>query len=157
MEYIALDTFPHYKECSPLVEGLGFSLVELRTIPAKTQINVRVVIARKNDAESTDTGIGINDCAKIHRLIQPRLEALIASKDVAMEVTSPGMERNIKNAAEFILFKGLLLKVWDTVVSDWICGKIISANDHEVTLNMDNGEKKIIPYSQIAKAKLQNI
>jgi hypothetical protein len=77
LEYTPLNSFPYYKDCAPLVEGLGFQLVELRIIPAKTVNTARVVIARKSDDETQ--GITVNDCAKVHRLIQPRLEALISS------------------------------------------------------------------------------
>ena len=47
MEYTPLNSFPYYQDCAPLIEGLGFQLVELRIIPAKTLNTVRVVIARK--------------------------------------------------------------------------------------------------------------
>ena len=154
MEYTPLNSFPYYKECAPLVEGLGFQLVELRIIPAKTVNTARVVIARKSDDETQ--GITVNDCAKVHRLIQPRLEALISSKEVNMEVTSPGMERNIKNAAEFALFVNQYARVWDTEITDWIPGKIVAATDPAVTLELENGENKEIDFSRIAKAKLLN-
>ena len=154
MEYTPLNSFPYYKECAPLVEGLGFQLVELRIIPAKTVNTARVVIARKSDDETQ--GITVNDCAKVHRLIQPRLEALISSKEVNMEVTSPGMERNIKNAAEFALFVNQSARVWDTEITDWIPGKIVAATDSAVTLELENGENKEIDFGRIAKAKLLN-
>ena len=154
MEYTPLNSFPYYQDCAPLVEGLGFQLVELRIIPAKTVNTVRVVIARKSDDETQ--GITVNDCAKVHRLIQPRLEALISSKEVNMEVTSPGMERNIKNAAEFALFVNQYARVWDTEITDWIPGKIISSSNASVILELESGEKKEIDFIRIAKAKLLN-
>ena len=73
-----------------------------------------------------------------------------------MEVTSPGMERNIKNAAEFALFVNQYARVWDTEITDWIPGKIISASNASVTLELESGEKKEIDFSRIAKAKLLN-
>lgn len=154
MEYTPLNSFPYYKECVPLIEGLGFQLVELRIIPAKTVNTVRVVIARKSDDETQ--GISVNDCAKVHRLIQPRLEALISSKEVNMEVTSPGMERNIKNAAEFALFVNQFVRVWDTEVTDWVPGKIVESSNSALTLELESGEKKEIDFNRIAKAKLLN-
>jgi ribosome maturation factor RimP len=70
-----------------------------------------------------------------------------------MEVTSPGMERHIKNAAEFDLFKGRDVKVWNTEISDWVSGKIKESNEISLTLNVME-EDKVIPYTNIAKAKL---
>ena len=34
MEYESLESMPYYKECSPLVEGLGYKLVELKVGPS---------------------------------------------------------------------------------------------------------------------------
>ncbi len=163
MEYTALETIPHYSECSPLVSGLGYALVELRVIPNHGQYQVRAVIthADSNKAE----GIGINDCAKVHRLLLPRLEALLKSQDVYMEVTSPGMERLIKNAAEFSLFTGKHVKIWDVSQSDWVNGTIICADSTSITLELSEQhtagndaasalQRRTLPFEQIAKAKL---
>ena len=160
MEYTSLDKMPHYTECSPLVESLGYVLVELRIVPQKTQYKVLVVISRKAgaSAEGEDaTGIGISDCAKVHRLIEPRLEALLNTKDLYMEVTSPGMERTIKNAAEFRLFAGRMLRVWDTDVTEWIPGKLISSDEKSVTLEKEDASVVTVPYERIAKAKLLTV
>ena len=161
MEYTSLDKMPHYTECSPLVESLGYVLVELRIVPQKTQYKVLVVISRKasTSVEGEDaTGIGIADCAKVHRLIEPRLEAsLLNTKDLYMEVTSPGMERTIKNAAEFSLFAGRMLRVWDTDVTEWIPGKLISSDEKSVTLEKEDASVVTVPYERIAKAKLLTV
>lgn len=155
MEYTPLNSYPFYDDCAPLIEGLGFNLVELRIIPAKTLNTVRLVISKK-DTTSTE-GISVNDCAKVHRILQPRLEALISSKEVSMEVTSPGMERNIKNAAEFALFVNSYVRLWNTDVTDWVPGKIVEANDSTIQIEKENGEKLTMPFDKIAKAKLLSV
>jgi ribosome maturation factor RimP len=73
-----------------------------------------------------------------------------------MEVTSPGMERNIKNAAEFALFAGRPARVWDRRTSDWRSGVIAAADKVSVTLVNVNStnEEEIVPFAEIAKAKL---
>lgn len=166
MDYISLDTIPHYTECSPLVAGLGYVLVELRVIPQHGVIRVLAVISHPA-GENSIALIGINDCAKVHRALLPRLEVVLNSQDIYMEVTSPGMERVIKNAAEFALFTGHLVRVWDSDVTDWIAGKIVVSDTESVTLEMIRTElvkgaepsigapeSKRIPYGRIAKAKL---
>ncbi|MCM1320789.1 MAG: ribosome maturation factor RimP [Bacteroides sp.] len=152
LEYIALDELPYYKECSPLVSGLGYALVELRLSKSKTQHNVSAVIARADP--SSAEAVGVNDCAKVHRLLLPRLEALLHSQDVFMEVMSPGMERNIKNAAEFVFFTGKSVRVWSKDINDWIPGKIVSSGPRSVVLDTAEKGTLTIPYEQIAKAKL---
>lgn len=151
MDFTSLDSMPYYTQCKSLVEGLGYILVSIHVVPAKTTTKVQAVIT--NGESNCSEGIGINDCAKVHRLLLPRLEALLQNQDIYMEVTSPGMERHIKNAAEFSLFKGRDVKVWNTEISDWISGVIKDSDEHQLTLEVME-ETKIIPYTNIAKAKL---
>lgn len=154
VDYISLDEMPWYKECNPLIEGLGYILVEISTSKVNTQTRVRVVISRKSDS---DNAIGVDDCAKVHRVLFSRLEALMLSQDVYLEVMSPGMERNIKNAAEFVLFIGSSLRVWSRKKTDWVLGTLFSANPNEIVLELlDSSEKLTIPYDDIGKAKLLN-
>ena len=97
MDYISLKSIQYYSDCEPLVSGLGYILVDLKIIPAKTTVKISAVIASKDVTKD----IGIDDCSKVHRALLPRLEALLKTEYTFMEVTSPGMDRNIKNAAEF--------------------------------------------------------
>ena len=158
MEYNSLESVPYYTDSNALVASLGYSLVELRIVPSHGQHNVRCVITRK-DAQNT-AAIGVDDCAKVHRILLPRFEALLQSQDVYMEVTSPGMERVIKNAAEFALFTQKLVRLWDTDKKDWVAGKIISNDESSITIQLLD-EKGLISestqtfsYEKIAKAKL---
>ncbi len=152
MEYTALTNQKFYAECQNLIDDMSYSIVELHVVPAKNTIKVSIVICHK------DTGIiaiGINDCAKVHRLLLPFFEEALQSEDVYMEVTSPGMERTLKNAAEFSLFIGRDVKIWYTEISDWVFGTILMADEKAVTVKIKEGnEEKSFSYEIIAKAKL---
>ena len=128
MEYIAFDDIPHYSECAPLVEGLGYHLIELKNI-------------------------SVNDCSRVHHALLPRLEALLGTDNTSMELTSPGIDRNVKNAAEFSLFVGRAVRVWSKKISDWIGGKIVSADETVLTMETEKGEIVTVPYGEMAKAK----
>ncbi|MBP3742838.1 MAG: ribosome maturation factor [Treponema sp.] len=149
MEYTAYSEMKYYKDCAPLVEGMGFVLVDLKVVPSKQTTKISAVIASKDSSAN----IGVNDCAKVHRVLLPRLEALLGTEDTMMELTSPGIEHNIKNAAEFTVFTGREVRVWDKTVTDWVGGKIISADDKSVTMETEGGEKLTVSYENIAKAK----
>ena len=152
MEYIPLKSMAYYDECAPLVEGLGYILVELKITSAGSTKKISAVIASKD----AGVDIGVNDCAKVHHALLPRLEALLGTEDTYMELTSPGMERNIKNAAEFAVFTGREIRVWDKTVTDWVSGVITASDEKSVTLEKD-GEKITVPFEQIAKAKFIHI
>jgi len=136
------------------VKGLGYELVELRIVPQKGSVRILAVIASKNPV----VDIGIEDCSRIHRALLPRIQAFLGTEDTYMEVTSPGMERNIRNAAEFELFIGRDVRVWDKTAGDWVGGTIVSADRKSVTLerkSADTGEpeQQTVLYETIAKAK----
>ena len=149
MEYIAFDAVPHYSECAPLVEGLGYHLIELKIVPAKTITKILAVIAPKEQ----DRNISVNDCSRVHHALLPRLEALLGTDNTSMELTSPGIDRNVKNAAEFSLFVGRAVRVWSKKISDWIGGKIVSADETALTMETEKGETVTVPYGEMAKAK----
>ena len=153
MDYKSFAEIPYYTDCEPIVSGLGYSLVELRIFRTNGTVQVKIAIAHKDPAVTA--GIGIDDCTKVHRLLLPRLEALLQSQDIYMEVTSPGLERHIKNAAEFAFFTGRYVKVYDVSVSDWVTGKITAANETSLAIKTEDTELTV-PYAQISKAKLIN-
>lgn len=144
MEYNSLRKIKYYSDCEPLVSGLGYLLVDLKVAPLKGSVHITCVIAPKDSTKS----IGVDDCSKVHHALLPRLEALLGTDNTYMEVTSPGMERNIKNAAEFELFVGREVRVWDKTKNDWVGGIVSSATDKSVTLG-----DVIVNYDDIAKAK----
>ena len=149
MDYISYKDIKYYKECATLVEGLGYKLVDLKIILAKTITKISAIIT----STDPDVSLGVNDCAKVHRALLPRLEALLGTEDTTMELTSPGIEHNIKNAAEFAIFVGRNVRVWDKTVTDWVSGKIVSADEKSVELEKEEGERFTVLFENIAKAK----
>ncbi len=159
MDYISLNSYQHYSECAKLVEGLGYFLVELKVSPQRGVTQVQSVVASMNPGEN----ISVNDCAKVHRALLARLEELLGTDNISMELSSPGMERNIKNAAEFKFFIGRKIRVFCKSVSDWVGGELLSATESELSLKVEsdnpelNGVERTVQYSDIAKAKFIHI
>lgn len=171
VEYISLDSQPYYADCRPLAEGLGFLLVELRVTRRGADTHVSAVITKPVASAQTDTeqprnaymSVSVDDCAQVHRLLLPRLEALLNTDNISMDVSSPGMERTIKNAAEFALFAGRPVRLWHTAVKDWIYGMITESGDAALSIRpLESAEQagsavQTIPYTEIAKAKLLHL
>jgi ribosome maturation factor RimP len=154
LEYSPLENTQYYGESRALVTALGFELLDLKIARSGGNTRVSVVIAGKTAAQS----IGTDDCAKIHRALKDRFEARLETDDFYMEVSSPGSERLIKNAAEFPLFAERAARFWDTRSSSWIEGIIKEGTPESVTIQLKetNGEPGLlaIPLAAIAKAKL---
>ena len=153
MEYIALNSFPHYEECEKIVKEMGYNLVELKIIPQKKSISVHAVIASENCSES----IGVNDCSRVHKVLSEKLRELLRDDNIYMELSSPGTERNIKNAAEFVFFTGRQIRIWDKNISDWLCGVLVSSDLKSLVLEISQKDglvqTKTVLFADIAKAK----
>jgi len=153
MEYIALDSFPHFTECEKIVSELGYHLVELKLGKRGSTVTISATITGNDPT----VNIGVNDCSKAHHALLPKLEEILGTDDTYMELTSPGMERNIRNAAEFALFKGRQVRVWDKTLTDWVGGNLLDADTQSVTLEVTQKDGTVTPvtvaYENIAKAK----
>lgn len=136
MKLITKNNSPYFDDVEMLVESLGYKLVEYTIDRIKNVWRVNVVIFTAN-------GTGIDDCTKVHKPLQQRLEVLLNSQEVAMQVSSPGVNRLLKKAYEFKAFIGQDISVWDQNYTDWVTGKLIEYNDDGIVLETDNGNKKI--------------
>ncbi|MCF6335405.1 MAG: ribosome assembly cofactor RimP [Spirochaetales bacterium] len=131
----------------PVVEGLGFYVVEFTSRKSRSGLSVNVIIYR-------DSGINMADCTAVYKTILPRIEMLEDSRDVHLEVSSPGISRNIKTTDEFKIFLGRKVKILNKNDSEWIHGMIDFVDNNSVNLNIDNGKVEI-SFEDINKAKLE--
>ena len=147
MEYTPLESQPYYSECKGLVEGLGYRLVDFSLARIKTGWHAQAVIFSPD-------GIGIDDCTKVHKPLQQKLEVLLNSQDVFMEVSSPGVQRVLKKTYELEAFVGEQISVWDSDCTDWLSGKLTAYTDAGIVLETKNGNKEI-SFENCKKAKLE--
>ena len=79
---------------APKAEELGYDLWDVEFVREGANNILRVTIDK-------DEGITIDDCEKMHRAIDPVLdEADTISQSYFLEVSSPGLGRQIKNAEQ---------------------------------------------------------
>jgi ribosome maturation factor RimP len=131
---------------APVLKGLGLSLVDLSLSRQKGSVQVRLTVYK--------AGItGIEDCSKAHHAVLPRLELAFPGEDIYVEVSSPGIDRLIKDGAEFVHFIGRGIKCFRTDISDWTAGILKAADSGRVIIEEKSGEVSL-DYNVIAKAKL---
>ncbi len=137
----------YYEILSPVVEGLGFSIVELNAVNRQDGLHIALVIY-------SPAGVAVSDCERVHRLAQARMEVAGNIRDVYFEVSSPGINRNIKSADEFAVFTGRRVKILPAEESEWIAGTLVNAGSEGIEIEINKEAGKKIPYSLIRKAKL---
>jgi ribosome maturation factor RimP len=153
MRYIAKNDIPHEiaslrLSLEEVLKGLKFRLVELVVSRHRGSVQVKAVIYNGQS-------IGTDDCTRVHRAIMPRLELAFEEQDVYLEVSSPGIDRLIKDGVEFINYLGKGIRCYRTDISDWTTGILDSADEKGVVLKIKD-ETLRLEYDVIAKAKLDS-
>ena len=157
-----------YQSLEPVVSGMGMSLIELSVYRRKGRGMNAGNSRRASKEKEADVSSGsvqikaviykngiisIEDCAKVHRGILPRLELAFPAKDIYLEVSSAGIDRLIKDGREFTNYIGRGVRCYRTDISDWTEGVLLAADTEKVVLR--NGiEETALPYEIIAKARL---
>ncbi len=145
LEFVLKKDIPYFTDCEPLVQGLGYKLVDLNVFNKSGVWQAKAVIHAEN-------GVGIKDCAAVHRAIQPRLEALLGSQELSVEVSSPGINRQVKRSVELAAFIGGEAEIWDSGITDWRRGVLKEVSGAGVLLVSD-GKEILLPYDNIKKAR----
>ena len=149
-----------YNSLESVIRGMGMFLIELsiNRIKSRSQrpqgksagklpsVQIRAVVYR-------DGITGIEDCSMVHRGIIPRLELAFPGQDIYLEVSSPGINRLIKDGSEFSYYIGKGVRCYRTDISDWTAGILLAADDEKIILRGGDGETTL-PYEIIAKARL---
>jgi ribosome maturation factor RimP len=117
----------------------------------KGKLLVRVAIDKEG-------GVTLDDCERFSK----SLGALLDVEDVihrtyTLEVSSPGLDRPLRNLGEFERNKGKLARIITVEKignQNFFVGRIAEVNDSLVTLLVDDHAIDV-PYEKIAKARLE--
>lgn len=137
-----------YEQLTPVVDGLGYAVVELKAQEITGAVQVSLVIY-------TPKGVGIDDCALVHETVLPRAQVICDRRDVRMEVSSPGTRRIIKSNHEYGIFRGETIRVLTADSSEWITGRLSNVREDGISLEKKNQEMQI-PFANIKKARLDD-
>ncbi len=104
-------------------------------------------------------GVSLDDCTEVSKVLNEILDKYDpVEENYILEVSSPGIERPLKNPEHFVRFKGKLaqLKLFFPIDgTKLIEGHIVDYRDGDVIIKNCDSDKFIeIPYDKIATAKL---
>lgn len=148
MRYTPPNPDPVFDSLAPLAGGLGLSLVELTVSRHRGSVHIRAVVYRKGD-------VGLEDCSRFHQAALPRLELAFPGQNLYVEVSSPGIDRMIKDGYEFSRYPGRGIRCYRTDISGWFSGILISSDEKGIELETGEGRVRL-PYGIIAKARLED-
>ncbi|AJC87218.1 ribosome maturation factor RimP [Campylobacter insulaenigrae] len=98
-------------------------------------------------------GVNLDDCAKLSEILSPILDVESpVNGEYFLEVSSCGLERKLSKVEHFTKSVNELVKI-TTNDKEKIEAKILSVDDKNINLELLNGEKVIINFDAIKKAR----
>ena len=132
--------------------GLEMELIELDVFRSRARkgmppgVQIRAIVYKPG-------ALGTNDCAQAHRAMLPRLEQAFPGNDISVEVSTPGINRVVKDGMELAHYRGRGVRLWRTDISDWSEGLLEEADEQGITIKGKEGTMRL-DYALVAKAKL---
>ncbi|MDP1652115.1 MAG: ribosome maturation factor RimP [Rhodocyclaceae bacterium] len=135
------------------VVGMGYELVDYETSPRARLL--RVFIDRPPVEAAVKSGVTVDDCVAVSN----QLSRLFVVENIdydRLEVSSPGMDRPLKKAEDFVRFAGLDVQIKLRIPSGVqrnFSGTILGCADGQVRIATAEGEREFA-FENIEKARL---
>lgn len=135
-----------------LAAGFGVQIFDIKLVGSPRRQILKVFIDKEN-------GVTLEDCAKFSRAFSAVLEVEdIIQTAYVIEVSSPGLDRPLKDINDFIRSKGKVVKITTKEkISDQnvFTGRVQEVENDNIRLFIDNKTEIYVPFAQIAKARLE--
>lgn len=140
---------------TPVLEAMGFELVRVRLMSAKTK-TLQIM------AERPEGGIEVDDCAEISTMVSATLDVEDPIEDAyTLEVSSPGIDRPLTRLKDFETWSGYEAKLETTELIDGrrrFKGVLEGVEDEDVLIALpDTPEGPVtigLPFDWLSDAKL---
>ena len=140
---------------SPIAKALGVDLVEVECHGRGKGTMVRVIIDKEG-------GVGVDDCEQLHHSLSRALDVIDPVPHAyRLEVSSPGLDRPLKNRKDFQRVVGKLVRInlLEPFQGKWIVvGRVSAVQDEEIILTIPtrSGEENYsLPWNILGKGKLE--
>ncbi len=141
---------------APTVQSLGLELLGIEYLPAPGGATLRLYIDVPA-AEAEVRMVGIEDCEAVSREVSAQLDVEDPiSGNYTLEVSSPGVDRPLFDAAQFARFAGQQAKATLRLPQDGrrrLTGRIASVEGDVVRFEVDGAEMDVA-LDNIEKARL---
>ena len=131
----------------PAAAELGLDIWDVRFLKEGASWILRVVIDKEG-------GVSIDDCVEMTRLLDPLLdEADPIAQSYCLEVTSPGIERELTRPEHFVRYIGRPVRVRLIRPLEGIrefAGVLAAFADGSLTLRLEDGAERAFPLRETA-------
>ena len=143
------------RDGDPIARALGLEILEVQCIGSPTKPLVRLILDKEE-------GVGIEDCEQFHQSFRRTWEVTHPEGPVCrFEVSSPGLDRPLKNQKDFQRVMGKLVRVTLREAlnkNHVVVGRLIDLSETGITIHDDqqkNSPNLPLPWENIVKAKVE--
>jgi ribosome maturation factor RimP len=130
----------------PVLHDHGLELVDLDWRPHRPRAALRVFVDKRG-------GVAVGDCQRVSREIGDVLDVSgLISQAYDLEVSSPGLDRQLRKEREYRWAVGKLVRCWLAGGAE-IRGRLAEVGDERLILER-GGERVEVPRAEITKASL---
>ena len=142
-----------WKIAEPIAIELGLEIWDIKFVKEGAEHYLRIFIDKEE-------GVCIDDCVDMtHAINDPLDEADPIDCSYCLEVSSPGIERQLSRPEHYEKMMGERIKVRLIKANDNLRdfnGVLNSFDNGQITLILDNGEEKVIDKKQTSWVKLDD-
>lgn len=137
---------------SPVLEAHGLSLVELQWRREGRRWVLRFYVDKAG-------GLGVGDCQRFSGEVGDVLEAAnLIPESYDLEVSSPGLTRELKTEREWRWAEGKKVRCWVAAALEGrteFTGRLVKVTDARVTLEGDDGRQRELERREVTRARLE--
>lgn len=135
----------------PIATRLGLEVVDVELVGTGRHQILRVLVDREG-------GAGVEDCAHMSEVLSRELDLYdLLAGSYTLEVASPGLDRPLRRAADFVRFSGRTVAVTVAAPIDGqrrFRGRLLGLVDGRVSLRLEDGREIRLAPDEIALARL---
>jgi ribosome maturation factor RimP len=142
-----------------VARSYGLEIFDVQYRREASGMVLRVQIDRPGPGATPEDSVSVEDCANISR----DLSAVLDVEDVVpsaytLEVSSPGLDRPLRQAADYLRFTGRRAKIVMREPVDgqgYFKGRLSGVEGAAVAIETDDGRRHLVPLSVITRANLE--
>lgn len=135
----------------PVIQAHGLTLVDLDVRGGGRRAAVRIYVDKLG-------GVTISDCQQLSHEVGDLIDVSnLVSGSYDLEVSSPGLDRELRKDRELHWAAGRLVRVWTREPVDGgreISGRLVLVDEADLMLATSDGARRV-PRSLVAKARLE--
>ncbi len=136
-----------------VAKRMGYEIFDIKSHKRGRKMIITITIDNMKDY------VSIKDCESFSKELSPLLDAEVSLGNYTLEVSSPGLDRPLRNLKDFKRFTGRLAKVKiseEDGKNHVVIGKINGCDEENGTFALDvNGKVQTYKFSEVTSANLE--